>query len=526
MATAPGIGMMANLMEAVQNFGVSDCARIIQLHPETVNLIGWSGLTPIHKAALRGNLEIVQLLIANGAFINQPNNAGELPVHYACKRGSPMIIHLLYLVEVVGSSLNKRDNSGISALHLASQFGHFDTVRYLLKNQRSDVNWMDHAGNLALHLACTNGHSDIAWVLLQKGKIAQINQKNKAGDCPLNIARDGKSYRHAPLAKELAYWGSLRCQDHPPKGPLFSWYFLLLLPTIAFTFLILSCSYLGVYGNVVALFGIFFLTCLIGRQMHRLAHMSRWSNPVFFGAFAGGLFHTSVCYFYLVLPNILLYNVCLEQPYYAILTKDPGICRIPRRGPGKESPFMTIEHIATKELETEKYCIFCEMSLPDRTRHCKLCENCMVEMDHHCLFLLRCVAANTHRLFVCFIIVVMSVQITFLFSAVKYMQVSYEDMPLWDIPSTAFSEQVWLFTVCLVNIASIVWGTFLLRSQLEVISTGHTTVIRSQMNATKLLTFLDKLNNVCNFFRGLKTLTPEEICEMKATSLFENVHPL
>ena len=48
-----------------------------------VNAKDGGGQTPLHRAALRGNKEIVELLIANGADRNAKDVNGRTPLHYA-----------------------------------------------------------------------------------------------------------------------------------------------------------------------------------------------------------------------------------------------------------------------------------------------------------------------------------------------------------------------------------------------------------------------------------------------------------
>ena len=83
-------------------------------------ILGFSGLTPLHRAALRGELNIIEALLKAGADVNAQNDFQESPLHFACKRGHPMIIHAIL---ERGADIRATDKLGKSALHHATEGG-------------------------------------------------------------------------------------------------------------------------------------------------------------------------------------------------------------------------------------------------------------------------------------------------------------------------------------------------------------------------------------------------------------------
>jgi uncharacterized protein len=60
-----------------------------------VNCQNGIGESPLHLAALNGNVETVEILISRGAKINAENEAGEHAVHYAARSGNESIVRAL-----------------------------------------------------------------------------------------------------------------------------------------------------------------------------------------------------------------------------------------------------------------------------------------------------------------------------------------------------------------------------------------------------------------------------------------------
>jgi ankyrin repeat protein len=63
-----------------------------------------------------------------------------------------------------GADVSAQDEYGLTALHLASLYGHVDIARMLI-DHGADVSAQDEDGSTALHLALENGHVDLAQML-------------------------------------------------------------------------------------------------------------------------------------------------------------------------------------------------------------------------------------------------------------------------------------------------------------------------------------------------------------------------
>ena len=75
--------------------------------------IGW---TPLHYAASRGQLEVSQFLIDNGALVNSLNLGGTTPLMMAVQSGNDYLVKLLL---DKGANLQLRNDLGLSAIDIA-----------------------------------------------------------------------------------------------------------------------------------------------------------------------------------------------------------------------------------------------------------------------------------------------------------------------------------------------------------------------------------------------------------------------
>src|SRR4051812_20221966 len=89
--------------------------------------------------------------------------------------------HLRLLIEL-GAFLDQPENDGSTPLHWAARTGQADLIRMILQAGHGDCNRLDKSGWAPLSLAIERGHEAVVRLLLDKG--ADIELKGK-GQMPL-----------------------------------------------------------------------------------------------------------------------------------------------------------------------------------------------------------------------------------------------------------------------------------------------------------------------------------------------------
>jgi ankyrin repeat protein len=140
------------------------------------------GVTPLHSAALEGQKDLAELLLANKAEVNARDNVGGTPLHYAAATGHRDVAVLLLANKAV---VDARANNGVTPLHAAAAQGHKDVMELLLAN-KADINARATDGETPLHMAAVRGRKDVVEFLLAKG--AEVNAKANQGLTPLDLA--------------------------------------------------------------------------------------------------------------------------------------------------------------------------------------------------------------------------------------------------------------------------------------------------------------------------------------------------
>jgi len=85
--------------------------------------------TPLCVACHRGHAEIVSLLIAVGASINQAMQDGATPLFIACQQSHAEIVQMLI---AAGASINQSKQDGVTPLFIACQNKHAHIVALLI----------------------------------------------------------------------------------------------------------------------------------------------------------------------------------------------------------------------------------------------------------------------------------------------------------------------------------------------------------------------------------------------------------
>ncbi|OBT65128.1 hypothetical protein VE03_04751 [Pseudogymnoascus sp. 23342-1-I1] len=122
------------------------------------------GNTPLAWAAWKGNLDMVELLLATKEVNpSSKNNKGQTALTTASIKGNEAVVKLLLATEDVDP--DSKDNSGSTPLFFAASGGHEAVVRLLLQTGRVDSSHINDSGNTAIEEAQWNYHLGIIELL-------------------------------------------------------------------------------------------------------------------------------------------------------------------------------------------------------------------------------------------------------------------------------------------------------------------------------------------------------------------------
>ncbi|XP_032131149.1 ankyrin repeat domain-containing protein 6 isoform X6 [Sapajus apella] len=139
--------------------------------------------TALHRATVVGNTEIISALIHEGCALDRQDKAGNTALHLACQNSHSQSTRVLLLA---GSRADLKNNAGDTCLHVAARYNHLSIIRLLLSAFCS-VHEKNQAGDTALHVAAALNHKKVAKILLEAG--ADTTIVNNAGQTPLETAR-------------------------------------------------------------------------------------------------------------------------------------------------------------------------------------------------------------------------------------------------------------------------------------------------------------------------------------------------
>ncbi|MGH7467310.1 MAG: ankyrin repeat domain-containing protein [Longimicrobiales bacterium] len=158
--------------------------------------------SPLADAAMRGDRVLVRSLLAKGADVNAPQGDGMTALHWASARGD---VELADLLVRAGAKLEAVTRNGAyTPLHLASKAGYAPVVRRLLK-AGSNIKAITTTGGVsALHLAAGAGSADAVTALLERGSDPNVRETGW-GQTPLIFAA---AYNRVEVVKVLLKRGA------------------------------------------------------------------------------------------------------------------------------------------------------------------------------------------------------------------------------------------------------------------------------------------------------------------------------
>eukprot|EP00913_Durusdinium_trenchii_P028910 g27106.t1 len=155
--------------------------RLLLEAKASVNRSTPDGPVPLLMAAYVGNVEVVQLLLEFGAE-DQLSAEGFSALHRAAQKGHLEVVRLLLskvmrLLLELGADKEKGSQHGDTPLHLCARGGAecLDSVRFLLEH-RAPVDSKSHLRATPLHLAVRSGSVDLVQVLIDAGAAKDVER--------------------------------------------------------------------------------------------------------------------------------------------------------------------------------------------------------------------------------------------------------------------------------------------------------------------------------------------------------------
>jgi ankyrin repeat protein len=151
----------------------------------------------LEQAISRAHADTIKSLIAQGVDINARNIRGHAPIHLATVKGNSDIVQLLLKngaeVNVVGT------DSGCTSLHYAASVGHVDLCELLVR-YGADIDAQTAKLETPLHLAVAKGHREVVAILLKYS--ARLDIRDKNGMMPLQQAENINNREIVTLIKQ------------------------------------------------------------------------------------------------------------------------------------------------------------------------------------------------------------------------------------------------------------------------------------------------------------------------------------
>ena len=156
--------------------------ELVRADASAVGATSGQGLTPLHVAAISGQMAAAELLLSLGAKIDAVAADGTTPLHKAAANGRTEMVSLL---ASKGTNIKAADPSGMTALHFAAYAGHTAPAEALI-GLGSDVDAEKINGSRPIHGAALGGFTETVAMLLAHG--ANANAPNRNGYTPFLTA--------------------------------------------------------------------------------------------------------------------------------------------------------------------------------------------------------------------------------------------------------------------------------------------------------------------------------------------------
>ena len=347
---------------------ISYCKKKIsdKLLKDFINVKNDKGVTAIHFASFRGNVQILKLLTDNGADIYAKANRDLNVIHYAGQGNRPNSLMFFYLIFKKNNDyrlITEQDSGGSTPLHWAAYSNAEDVLLYLINlnifdNEREKKEFIDKTDLhkfTALHLSVIGKSIRIVMKLLQNGASSDI--KNDKEQTPLDLAKNKKLKEIEEIIRN-----NQNVQICNIKAPV---------KQIKKSYKNIIC--VAIFQSLTT-FSLFFSIIPFAFNTEEKNNEALY-NTLF------------IIYLVLLLLFILIYLI--------LIIRDPGIIQ--------SKTLNDLEILLNKNADLTKYCYRCYIERNKNVKHCIICNKCYSDFDHHCYWINQCVAKRNFKLFLFFL---------------------------------------------------------------------------------------------------------------------------
>ena len=159
-------------------------AMPIDIDASTANMPDADGRRPLHHAALIGDTDLLNRILACGATVAAVDDSGWSALHSAASAG-----HVAACAVLLNASAppDARTEAGTTALHHAAGKGHIGVVQALLQ-AGADPAMRTKAGDTALHRAAGTNRVAVMHELLAQLPRAAVDLQDKQGNTAMHVA--------------------------------------------------------------------------------------------------------------------------------------------------------------------------------------------------------------------------------------------------------------------------------------------------------------------------------------------------
>ena len=198
------------LADAAEKSDRAVIRTLLKQHAD-VNAPQADGMTALHWAAYRDDLDTTKLLVEAKANVKATNRYGVTPLSLACQDGNTVLVELLL---ARGADPNTTLRGGETVLMTAARTGKPGPVEALLK-RGADGNAKERRGQTALMWAAADGNTEVVELLIKAGAEIHATLPDSGFTALFFAARDG----HAGVVRALLKAGVDVNEAMEPKKP-------------------------------------------------------------------------------------------------------------------------------------------------------------------------------------------------------------------------------------------------------------------------------------------------------------------